>query len=263
MIYGKLLTIRFFFGCFRNAEPGVLEELAQNGRGRALCDLPRRSVLAILGAALLASLASGQVPSVAALPLLVDSSLGTPVILVAPAVAPIPPAVQQSGFAGLLGGGVSTLLVAPEEAVATTITIAAIHQALVLRSQAKAETWVKDAEIDTLNFQAQETQQSNPCTTGFVRTNKVRARLMAKTGLPHLKAMDTVCSLPEEEAAEESEEALQELQESGEATQDVIEAAEVASEAAEVAAEVAEEAIEITLEALEIADTVLEAISLF
>jgi len=220
-------------------------------------------VLIIVSSALLASLASGQVPSVAALPLLADSSLGTPIILIAPAVAPIPPAAQQSGFAGLMGGGFNTLLIGPEEAAATTITIAAIHQAVVVKSEAQAQNWVKEAEIDALDFRSSLNQQSNPCTSGLVRANKVRARLIAKTARPHLKAMDTVCTLPEEEAAEESQEALEELQEAGQATQDVIEAAEAAAEAAEVAAEAAEDAIEITLEAIEITDTVLEALSFF
>lgn len=238
MIYDELLGIRSFF----------------RGTG---------SVLVLASAALFSGIARGQVPAVTALPYLADSSLGT-TVTIEPCcqVVPIPQAVQDSGFAGLLGGGFSTLLLEPEQAAAEIVATASVRQILIMKVRYTAQNYYKQWNAD---YAAEKTDLTETigqtCPTGNSVVPKIRARLMANKINSRLMAMD--CTLPEEESAEEAEEEVQALEESGEASQDILEGAEEAAEAADVAAAAAEEAIEITIDALEIVDACLEALSFF
>jgi hypothetical protein len=238
MIDDNLYSIRFFFRRLRNAKLGTL------GKG---------GVFVAVSAALLSSIASGQVPTTTALPYLLTNQPG--VVYVAPsAVIPVPPAVTLSGFGGLLGGGLSSIAATPSAAAGETLVLATVHKLLMMKIESTAVKMVKQADDDTMAAQRElMSQGSGTCNT----PNAVKSH-------HRLKAADSpTCTLPEEEEAQEAEEELQSLNEAGDATQEAIEAAEVAAEAAETAAEEAEAAAEAIADGLDVAEALLDALSLF
>jgi len=237
MIYGQLHAIRSFF---------------RRSRSARFCTPGKKSALLILSAALLSSIASGQVPTTTALPYLVTYQFAT--IHVQPVVGAVPPAVSQSGFGSLLGGGFSALLLEPTASAATASAIATVHKLLMMKNENFAVKNVNQWNLDATEANTRLMANAVNCSNGFpaVKFNH------------HLIAADsTTCTLPEQEEAQEAEEELQTLTESEEASQEVMEAAEAAAEAAEAAATAAEVAAEATLDALDVIEGLLDAISLF
>ncbi len=243
MINDKLLSIR---------------SLVRRSHNSGMGTPGRRSVLAIVSASLLSSMASGQVPTTTALPYLLKSP-GKGIVVLAPAttVVQVPPAVTLGGFGSLLGGGFNSLLSEPIAAAATAAAIASIRGAAYLTKANFLQANVVRA--DQAIQQADQNIRSNnadlfACDDEFtpVKFNH------------HLKpASSSVCSLPQEETAQEAEEELQVLNEAGDTSQEAIEAAEATAEAAESAAEAAEAAAEAVLDTVDVLEGVLEVVEAF
>jgi hypothetical protein len=243
MIDDKRLTIGSFIRGSRNAGLGAL---VRGGFG-------------IIGsAALLSSMAIAQVPTTTALPYLLQSP-GTSVVVVTPSgpVVHVPPAVTLSGFGSLFGGGFNTLLSAPIAANATAAAIAQVRSAEYISKGNAAKQ-----KIDQMNQDAKNAEQN-------IRDQNIDAftcedEFTAVKFNHHLKPADSsVCTLPEEQQAQEAEQELEALNEAGDTSQEAIEAAESAAEAAETAAEAAETAAEAALDAVDILESILETVSLF
>ena len=251
MIYDQLQTIRSF----------------RRSHSAEFCTLGR-SALLIGSAALLSTIASGQVPTTTALPYLLTDQAGQIRVIATNPVASVPLAVSQSGFGQLLGGGFNTLLATPTASLAAASATASIHKLLVLKAANYAKKTVQEWQFDGMKAKANlQAQLGNTgCSNAQFSSVRLSQGLTSAMKLNHhlVTATDSsTCTLPEEEQAEEAEEELQALTESEEASQEVMEAAEAAAEAAEAAATAAEVAAEATLDALDVIEGLLDAISLF
>ena len=201
---------------------------------------------------------SSRGTSAPALPYLLQSP-GTSVVVVTPSgpVVHVPPAVTLSGFGSLFGGGFNTLLSAPIAANATAAAIAQVRSAEYISKGNAAKQ-----KIDQMNQDAKNAEQN-------IRDQNIDAftcedEFTAVKFNHHLKPADSsVCTLPEEQQAQEAEQELEALNEAGDTSQEAIEAAESAAEAAETAAEAAETAAEAALDAVDILESILETVSLF
>jgi hypothetical protein len=252
MIDDKLFTIRSFFRRLGNVELGTL------GRG---------GVLVIVSAALLSSLASGQVPTTTALPYLLKSpGAGIVVVATSGPVVNVPPAVTLSGFGSLLGGGFSSLLTAPIAWQASAAAIASVRELLEIKKgnflKSNIAKMNQDAKMAEQNIEAEYPDVSGCDDFRGVKFNR-QLKTALKSHNQFRTADSSVCSLPEEQQAQEAEEELQALNEAGNSSQDAIEAAEAAAEAAEAAAEAAETAAEAALDGIDVLEGLLDALALF
>jgi hypothetical protein len=258
MTYDKLHTIRSFFRRLRDAEfstPG------------------RKSALLVLSAALLSSIASGQIPTIpttTALPYVLTDQPGEIHVTPIYGVAPVPAAVSAGGgFSSLLGGGFGSLLTTPTASTASAAATAAVRSLLMLK---KANTL--QADLARMNQTAELARQNivseNPelfcegdAFTAVKYNHQLKTSVKARSKGDARPADSPACTLPEEQQAEEAEEELQAVTESEDATQEAIEAAEEAAEAAEAAAEAAETAAEIALDSIDVLEGILDALALF
>jgi hypothetical protein len=220
----------------------------------------RRGALLILGVALLSRVASGQVPTVTALPYVLTEQAGViRVITTYSPVKPVPPAVGVSQFGSLLGGGFSSILT-PSASAVTVGSIALVHKLAYVNREAAAVKQVQQWEFDTNKAMTEAKDKTVNCNNS--------APLSFKGGLQgamsaNRRFVAEFCAFPEEEEAQQAEEELEALNEAGEASQEAIEAAEEAAEVAEAAAEAAEASAEAALDAVDVLEALLETLSLF
>ena len=251
MIFGPLQTIRSF----------------RRSRSAEFCTPGRKSALLIGSAALLSSIASGQVPTTTALPYLLTDQAGQIRVTTTTPLAPVPPAVGQSQFGSLLGGGFSVLLTTPTASAAAAAAQAAIHKLVLMKNANFATKAVQEWNFDAMQADArlQTKLASTGCSNSEFSAERLNKGLITSIRFNHkLTAGDSpVCMLPEEQQAEEAEEQLQALTEAEDASQEAIEAAEEAAEAAEAAAEAAETAAEAALDGIDVLEGLLDALSLF
>ena len=253
MIYDQLHNSRSFSRRSRSAE---------------FCNKGRKSTLLIWSAALLSSIASGQVPTTTALPYLLTDQAGQIRVIATSPVAPVPLAVSQSEFGSLLGGGFSVLLIEPTASAATASAIATVHKLLMMKNENAAVKIVKQYDLDATKAEANLKSKlgSTGCSNAQFSSVRLNQGLRSAIQSNHrlvTAADSSTCTLPEEEEAQEAEEELQALTESEEASQEVIEAAEAAAEAAASAASAAEIAAEATLDGIDVLESLLDALSLF
>jgi hypothetical protein len=257
MTYDKLPTIRSFFRRSRDAEfstPG------------------RRSALLVLSAALLSSIASGQVPTTTALPYLLTDQAGVIRIVSSGAVTKVPPAASLSGFGSLLGGGFGSLLATPTASAASAAATASVRSLLMMKKanalQSNFNKMQEDARQARQNIQDENPEdfcletELTPVKFNHQLKTSVKARVKARMKGGAGAADSPACTLPEEEQAQEAEEELEALNESGDAAQEAIEAAEEAVEVAEAAAEAAETAAEAALDGIDVLEALLDALAL-
>jgi hypothetical protein len=250
MVYHNLPTIRSFFRRLFSA-PG------------------RKSALLALSAALLSSIASGQIPTTTALPYVLTDQAGVIRVIATQPVAQVPPSVGTSTFGSLLGGGFSVLLTTPSASVASATATATVRSLLMLKKANALQTnfnkMQEDAKLAQQNIKSEnpelfcEDDEFNA--VKFNHQLKGRAKARVKGGAH--SADSSTCMLPEEQEAQEAEAELETLNESEEASQEALEAAESAAEAAEAAAEAAEAAAEAALDSIDVLEGILDAIALF
>jgi hypothetical protein len=219
----------------------------------------RRSALLILGLALLSGIASGQVPTVTALPYVLTDQAGVIRIVTPIQVAPVPPAVSQSQFSSLLGGGFAPLLMIPTAATGTAVAIATVHKLLMIKAANYAKKQAMEFEMNGLDY----LKKNQSCLTKNSALRVPGDVLAAMKSNHRLVADSSSCMLSQEEEAQHAEEDLQSLEESEQASQEAIEGAEEAAEAAEAAAESAEEAAEIALDGIDAIEALLDCVDLF
>jgi hypothetical protein len=231
----------------------------------------RKGALLVLSAALLSSIASGQVPTTTALPYLLTDQANIIRVVASDTVTQVPPAVNSSGFSSLLGGGFSSLLASPTASVASAVATASIRSLLLLKKANALQTnfnkMKQDADnevkyeqnVDPEAFCAED--EFTPVKFNHQLKVPLKARMKARVKGAH-PADSPTCMLPEEQEALEAEEELESVMESEAATQEAIEGAEAAAEAAEAAAEAAETAVEATLDAFDVVESLLDALVL-